>query len=158
MSLYEHTPRPHLSRHATVRHAEEQAEASFNARVAVGLTRSVGTMTTAYLFAAIGIASLVGVFTGNTLLALACGSLSSYFLQLVLLPILSVGQNVLGRKAEIQADEAYKTTMNTYHDSEEIMQHLDAQDEQILEILRRLDESAKPPLKVVPKRQKARDA
>ena len=43
-----------------------------------------------------------------------------------------VGQNVLGRKSELQADEAFNTTMKTYHDIEEIIQHLAAQDAVIL--------------------------
>ncbi len=36
------------------------------------------------------------------------------------------------RKSELQADEAFKTTMKTYHDIEEIMQHLSAQDAELL--------------------------
>ena len=43
-----------------------------------------------------------------------------------------VGQNVLGRKSELQADEAFKTTMSTYHDIEQIMLHLSAQDAELL--------------------------
>jgi hypothetical protein len=42
-----------------------------------------------------------------------------------------VGQNVLGRKSELQADEAYATTMKTYLDIEAVMKHLDDQDEKI---------------------------
>src|SRR6266700_8447924 len=43
-----------------------------------------------------------------------------------------VGQNVLGRKTELQADEQFRTTMSTYHDIEQIMQHLLAQDAELL--------------------------
>ena len=43
-----------------------------------------------------------------------------------------VGQNVLGRKAELLADEQFHTTMSTYHDIEQIMQHLSAQDAELL--------------------------
>jgi uncharacterized membrane protein len=57
---------------------------------------------------------------------------SQQFLQLVLLPVIMVGQNVLGRKAELMADEQFRTTMSTYHDIEEIMQHLSAQDAELL--------------------------
>ena len=32
----------------------------------------------------------------------------------------------------MQADEAFNTTMKTYHDIEEIMQHLSAQDAELL--------------------------
>ncbi len=44
-----------------------------------------------------------------------------------------VGQNVLGRKSELQADEQFNTTQKSYHDIEQIMQHLSAQDDKILE-------------------------
>jgi hypothetical protein len=43
-----------------------------------------------------------------------------------------VGQNVLGRKSELQADESYATTMKTYADIEVVLKHLDKQDEKIL--------------------------
>ncbi len=43
-----------------------------------------------------------------------------------------VGQNVLGRKAELQSDESYATTMKSYADIEAVMKHLDNQDEKIL--------------------------
>jgi hypothetical protein len=43
-----------------------------------------------------------------------------------------VGQNVLGRKAELQADEQFNTTMTSYNDIEHIMQHLSAQDAELL--------------------------
>ncbi len=42
-----------------------------------------------------------------------------------------VGQNVLGRKSELQADEAYATTMKSYSDIEAVMKHLDDQDKKI---------------------------
>lgn len=131
-ALFHHEPHPHQPRNVNQLHAAEQAAEGFNTRLAVGLTRYTGTMWTAYVFAGIGIGSLVGVFTNNVFLALLFGSISSYFLQLVLLPIIMTGQNVLGRKAELQSDEAFKTTMSTYHDIEQIMQHLCAQDAEIL--------------------------
>jgi hypothetical protein len=43
-----------------------------------------------------------------------------------------VGQNVLGRKSEVQADEQFRTTMSTYHDIEQMMKHLLAQDAELL--------------------------
>jgi uncharacterized membrane protein len=130
--LFRHEPHQHQPRNVNQLHAAEQAGQGFNTRLAVALTKYTGTMWTAYLFAGIGIGSLVGVFTNNAFLALFFGSISSYFLQLVLLPVIMTGQNVLGRKAELQADEAFNTTMSTYHDIEQIMQHLLAQDAELL--------------------------
>jgi len=130
--LFRHEPHQHQPRNVNLLMEAEQATAGFNARLAVALTKYTGTMWTAYVFAGIGIGSLVGVFTNNVFLGLLFGSISSYFLQLVLLPIIMTGQNVLGRKAELQADEAFNTTMSTYHDIEQIMQHLLAQDAELL--------------------------
>jgi ribosomal protein L12E/L44/L45/RPP1/RPP2 len=131
-TLYTHIPRPHKARNVNIIHKEEQSQGGLNARLAVWLTNNVGTMICAYIFAFIGINSLFGAVTGNLLLSATFGAFSSYFLQLVLLPALAVGQGVLGRHSELQADEAFKTTMSTYHDIEQIMQHLSAQDAELL--------------------------
>lgn len=131
-TLYEHKAHPHIPRNPNERHKDEQAHAGVNIRLAVWLTTHVGTMACAYVFLCIGVGSLVGVLTNNTLLALICGSLSSYVLQLVLLPILSVGQNVLSRKQELQADELYQTAQHNFHDTEQTLHHLDAQDGELL--------------------------
>ena len=131
-ALYQHTAPQHQPRNVNRVHNKEQKASGFNTRVAVWLTKNVGTMQCAYVFAGIGIGSLVGVFTHNVLLAAVFGSISSYFLQLILLPILSVGQNVLGRHQELQSDEMFKTSQRSFHDIEEIMAHLSVQDEELL--------------------------
>lgn len=131
-AIYQHTKHPHQPRNVNRVHKREQQSAGFNTRVAVWLTKNVGTMQCAYIFAGIGIGSLIGVFTNSVFLAALFGSVSSYFLQLVLLPILSVGQNVLGRHAELQSDEMFKTSQHSFHDIEEIMAHLAAQDDELL--------------------------
>lgn len=131
-AIYQHTAHPHQPHNVNHVHKREQQAAGFNTRVAVWLTKNVGTMQCAYIFAGIGIGSLIGVFTNSVFLAALFGSVSSYFLQLVLLPILSVGQNVLGRHAELQSDEMFKTSQHSFHDIEEIMAHLSAQDDELL--------------------------
>ena len=70
----------------------------FNDWLAVLITNNVGTMYCAYLFAALGITAMYGAFTGNVKLTLIAGSISGYFLQLVLLPIIIVGQNIQAQK------------------------------------------------------------
>jgi Protein of unknown function (DUF1003) len=52
--------------------------------------------------------------------------------QLPLMIVIMVGQGLLGRKQELQSEEQYNTTIKTYHDIEQIMAHLSAQDEEIL--------------------------
>ena|ERR1700743_837076 len=68
----------------------------FNKRLALYITNHIGTMYCAYVFAVIGIAGVVFAFTGNTTGVLIVGAISGYFLQLVLLPIIMVGQGLQG--------------------------------------------------------------
>ena len=86
----------------------------FNSWLAVSITRSVGTMWAAYIFTFIGVGGLVGAVTGNTALALIFGSISSYLLQLVLLPVILVGQNVISASQDARAEEDH-ITLTTLH-------------------------------------------
>lgn len=138
-ALYTHKPRPHVVRNANQTHKEHQEQQGFNQKIAVILTTYVGTMFTAYGFAALAIVGLFGVLailspSVYTLVAW----LSQTFIQLVLLPVIMVGQNVLNKHAELQATEQYKAVMNTEHDTEQIAIHLSKQDELILQILKSL--------------------
>lgn len=130
MSLYQHKLHPHKPVNVNDKHKQEQQ--GINDRIAVFLTKSVGNMWCAYIFTGIGVGAVVGAVTGNLLLALIFGSVSSNFLQLVLLPVIMVGQNVLNRKQELQSDEQFSTTQKIYHDIEQIIQHQSAQDKELL--------------------------
>jgi len=87
---------------------------AFNSWLAVLITKNVGTMWAAYIFSVIGLTSLFGVVTNNITLTLLFGGLSSYFLQLVLLPIIMVGQNVISASQDARA-EADHLTLTTLH-------------------------------------------
>ena len=131
--LFHHEPHQHQPRNVNLLHEAEQTASGFNTRVAVALTKGVGTMWTAYAFvvlAFIGLFAILGLL--NPIVALLVAWASQTFLQLVFLPIIMVGQNVLGRKTELQADEQFRTTMSTYHDIEQVMNHLSAQDAELL--------------------------
>lgn len=136
--LFHHEPHQHQPRNVNeVQKAEQQG---FNTRLAVWLTRNVGTMACAYLFAVIGISGLIGAFTDNASLVLIFGSISSYFLQLVLLPVILVGGNVLNRHQELQSEETFQTSQHSFHDIEQIMQHLSAQDAELLRHAKMLEQ------------------
>jgi hypothetical protein len=123
----------HIPRNVNLVHEAEIKAAGFNTQLAVWLTEHVGTMWTAYVFALLAIIGLLGILgLLSPIVALLVAWLSQTFIQLVLLPIIMVGQNVLGRKSELQADEAYATTMKSYADIEAVMKHLDMQDQKIL--------------------------
>jgi uncharacterized membrane protein len=131
--LFRNEPHQHQPRNVNRLHQAELAASGFNTRLAVALTKSVGTMWTAYIFMVLAIIGLFGLLGWlNPFTFLLATWVSQQFLQLVLLPVIMVGQNVLGRKAELLADEQFHTTMSTYHDIEQIMQHLSAQDAELL--------------------------
>lgn len=83
----------------------------FNSWLAVTITRAVGTMWAAYLFAAISFISLpqaIAAFgRGDTLSGVTW--LSQSFLQLVLLPIIIVGQNVTSAIQDERARADHET-------------------------------------------------
>lgn len=144
MKLFEHKIHPHVPKNPNTLHKAEKANGTFNQRLAVSITRYTGSMQCAYIFAIIAFLGFPALSTwlGSTV-ALYILWISSEFIQLVMLPILSVGQQVLGRHQELMAEEQFQTTMKTYHDIEQIMQHLDAQDQKILEILARIDKDGR---------------
>jgi hypothetical protein len=83
----------------------------FNSRVAVLITNAVGTMWAAYVFAFIALVSLPAALTafqqGDTTTAIQW--LSNSFLQLVLLPIIIVGQNVISTAQDKRAEHDHHT-------------------------------------------------
>ena len=70
----------------------------FNDWLALKITKKIGTMYCAYIFTLLGGMGIYYSLTGNTKGTLIVGSISGYFLQLVLLPIIIVGQNLQSKK------------------------------------------------------------
>jgi hypothetical protein len=116
-----------------LREAMGEAE-GFNAKFAVLITRLVGTMWCAYLFAAIALLGLGPALKpgGEGLIAW----IAQTFLQLVLLSVIMVGQTVQSLAADARAT-------NTFRDAETILDRLDLHTQGGLRaILDRLDEIA----------------
>src|SRR5438477_12483672 len=108
----------------------------FNSRLAVLITRSVGTMWAAYLFALLALVSfpqaLMAFMHGDTVVGVSW--LSQSFLQLVLLPIILVGQNVISASQDARA-EADHETLTALHTMNVRQLQLLEQQEKILDIL-----------------------
>ncbi|HXZ05085.1 MAG TPA: hypothetical protein VEH81_09640 [Ktedonobacteraceae bacterium] len=136
MPMYK--PHPHQPRNINLVHKAEQEASSFNTRFAILLTKGVGTMACAYLFAFIAILGFPLLPFGSLATQLVQWT-SQTFIQLTMLSVIMVGQSVLGRKAELQAEESYNTTMKVYADISTIMKHLDDQDALILKIVEKLE-------------------
>jgi hypothetical protein len=109
----------------------------FNSRLAVAITRAVGTMWAAYVFVLIALVSfpqaLTAFLTGNTLVGI--NWLSQSFLQLVLLPIIIVGQNVISAAQDARA-EADHVTLTALHTMNVRQLQILEQQSQILELLK----------------------
>ena len=84
----------------------EKRENAFNDRLAIGITRIVGTMWCAYAFAALALVSLPAAIKGGTATLIAW--IAQTFLQLVLLSIIMVGQKVAAAKSDRQLEQTYK--------------------------------------------------
>jgi hypothetical protein len=98
-ALFDHEHHPYKPRNVNLLHEAEQKAAGVNTRIAVVLTKSVGTMWTAYTFMALAVVGLMAILgLLSPIVALLVVWISQTFLQLTLLPIIIVGQNVLGRK------------------------------------------------------------
>ncbi|HEY1650540.1 MAG TPA: hypothetical protein VGG09_01535 [Acidimicrobiales bacterium] len=98
----------------------------FNAAVALRITVLVGTMWAAYLFAAIAFVSLPDNIHSTQLLILW---ISSSFLQLVLLPIIIVGQNIQARAADARAAKTFEDVLDVRRKIEHAIGLLDVHTE-----------------------------
>lgn len=143
-SLYEYAPHPHVEKRKqagppTTRKAREVlhgtgAIARFNAKVGLRITLVVGTMWCAYLFMALALVSAPTAFRSASTLVIV-GWLAQTFLQLVLLPIIIVGQNVQANASDARAQATYDDAAAVLEEARRIQEHLQAQDHAISEIL-----------------------
>ena len=96
-------------------------------------------MWAAYIFFAITLVSLPAVIIkGDPVLIVAW--IAQTFLQLVLLPIIIVGQNIQAAAAEKRAVLTYEDAAAVLEEAIKIQKHLDHQDESLAHLITRLDE------------------
>jgi hypothetical protein len=140
-ALFEYVPHPHLEHRKLAgptktvdqrRINHPNPVVRFNARLGLAITIIVGTMWCAYVFAGIALISLKDNLGSTQTLILW---ISSSFLQLVLLPIIIVGQNIQAKAADKRAEDTYNDADAVLHEVTHIQMHLKAQDDQIIRIL-----------------------
>jgi hypothetical protein len=91
-----------------IRHAMDGVE-GINAKVALLITRTVGTMACAYVFGAIALISLpAAISSGQVIIIVAW--IAQTFLQLVLLSIIMVGQSVQAAASDARAAKEFADT------------------------------------------------
>ena len=103
-----HQPRLVLSQDVHSKIHGSGATGRFNTWLAVRITRTVGTMWTAYLFACISLISLPAALHSGDVIVIVSW-VAQTFLQLVLLPIIIVGQNVIQAANDARAEADHET-------------------------------------------------
>lgn len=132
-SLGEFTPKSltHRNTYQTV-----QARLGLQDRIALAVTGAIGTMYAVYVFA---------VFMAGWMLwqvAMGRQAFDPYpfafllfmgnIVQLLLMPLIMVGQNLQSRHTEVRSEEEFNTVGKIFHDLEAALAHLDAQDRELL--------------------------
>ena len=151
MSIFEYVQHPHAedrkaSGPPTVAAAIAQIHGPgpigrFNAKFGLKITLIVGTMWCAYLFTLLSLISAPTAFrSGNSLIIVSW--VAQTFLQLVLLPIIIVGQNVQAAATDARADATYKDAAAVLEEAKQIQAHLMAQDAEIEKIVKALEAPA----------------
>ena len=105
-----------------------------NAKIGLKITVVVGTMWCAYLFTLLALVSAPTAFrSGDKLIIIAW--IAQTFLQLVLLPIIIVGQNGQAAAADARSEATYKDAAAVLEEAKQIQAHLLAQDNEIEKIV-----------------------
>jgi hypothetical protein len=126
--LFQHIPHPRIAERKHDRPVKVKDESvGVNGKVALIITAVVGTMWAAYIFALIALISLPSAIqSGNATILVAW--ISSNFIQLVLLPIIIVGQNIQGKAADKRSEQTYKDAEAILSECLQLQSHLQAQD------------------------------
>ena len=143
MAKYQHVHNPHAQDRDTAgpavskRHYASKEKLTINERIGLTITKNVGTMWAAYVFFALALVSLpAAIASGNVIVIVAW--IAQTFLQLVLLPIIIVGQNIQAKASDDRALATYRDATAILHEAREIQRHLATQDEAMEEMLVRL--------------------
>ncbi len=116
-------------------------------KIALFITTAIGTMYAVYCFALFMAGWMIWqtFFSHNPFdpypfaFLLFLGNI----VQLLLMPLIMVGQNIQGRHQEIRAEEEYKTTTTSYHDIEAILKHLNIQEKELSKQTKMIEELVK---------------
>ncbi len=139
LDVAQHSPTRHVPRHVKKEQIHAQVHGTgpigrANAWVAVRITKIVGTMYCAYIFTIIAFVALPSAIQQGSPTVLV-NWVSSNFLQLVLLPIIIVGQNVISAAQDARAEADHETLTALNQMNIQQLEILKTQEE-ILELLK----------------------
>lgn len=95
----------------------------FSERIAKSITAKVGTMICAIIFGILAFISLPSAIKSGDMLVIV-GWVAQTFLQLVLLPIIMVGQNLQSRHSEHIAEATYESDLHIHKQVDYIVELL----------------------------------
>jgi hypothetical protein len=101
-----------------------------NQKIGLRITTSVGTMWCAYLFAILSLISLPAAIASQSPIIIVAW-IAQTFLQLVLLPIIIVGQNIQAVAADARSTATYEDAGAILEEAKQIQLHLATQDASI---------------------------
>jgi uncharacterized cupin superfamily protein len=105
-----HMPKLVLSHHVHKIVHGDSMMGRINTRLAVGITKIVGSMWCAYAFGLLALVSLPAALSSRSPIIIVAW-IAQTFLQLVLLPIIIVGQNVQAAASDARAESDHQTLM-----------------------------------------------
>jgi uncharacterized membrane protein len=108
-----HIPRLVLSRYVHTQIHGDSWVGRINTRVALSVTRLVGSMWCAYLFGLLALISLPAAIRSHDPIIIVAW-IAQTFLQLVLLPIIIVGQNVQAAASDARAESDHETLLSIH--------------------------------------------
>ena len=140
---YEYKEHPHIEARkakgpaVSKRHQARKAELGLNERIGLAVTKRVGTMWAAYLFFGLTLVSLPAALgSGNVIIIVSW--VAQTFLQLVLLPIIIVGQNIQAKASDDRAIATYEDAGAILEEAKEIQVHLSAQDAELSALVKKM--------------------
>jgi len=105
-----HVPHLVLRQHAHKEVHGDSLLGRINTRLALGITKAVGSMWCAYIFALLALISLPAAIKSHDPIIIVAW-VAQTFLQLVLLPIIIVGQNVQAAVTDARAESDHETLL-----------------------------------------------
>ena len=109
-----------------------------NERIGLWVTKKVGTMWAAYAFFGLTLVSLPAALASGSAIIIVSW-IAQTFLQLVLLPIIIVGQNIQASASEERAIATYEDAGAILEEAKEIQSHLSSQDVALNHLIDRLE-------------------
>jgi hypothetical protein len=126
--LFHHIEHPRIAQRKHDKPVKIKDESvGVNGKFALIITAVVGTMWCAYAFTLLAFISLPEAIKSGSLIVIIAW-IAQTFIQLVLLPIIIVGQNIQGKASDKRSEQTYTDAEAILSECLQLQQHLQAQD------------------------------